>query len=161
METDRIPEAALFARTYAPSQVPQTVKAWRKDLEAKKKPKLAAAVGDPDDTPEAFEEGWDAALAREREASSAGRGLPKAAPPAPAQALVGLENGFDSLKIGGQTVSPPPPFVNGSVPGAFASLLVIVPIADSRRRQSYHKQTARRVLRIRRRWEERRTRPPW
>lgn len=120
METDRIPEAALFARTYAPSKVPQAVKAWRKDLEAKKKPKLAAAVGDPDDTPEAFEEGWEAALAREQEATS-GRGKVAPAPfPVPSSAFEGLENGLDNLKIGGQTISPPP-FVNGSVPGKLAA----------------------------------------
>ena len=55
----------MFARTYAPSKAPEAVQAWRGELEAKKRTKLAAAVADPSANPELFEEGWEEALQRE------------------------------------------------------------------------------------------------
>ena len=55
----------MFARTYAPSKAPEAVKAWRGDLQAKNRPKLATAVADPSENPELFEEGWEEALQRE------------------------------------------------------------------------------------------------
>ncbi|OSX59589.1 hypothetical protein POSPLADRAFT_1067270 [Postia placenta MAD-698-R-SB12] len=64
IKTHRASEAAAFARAYAPSKVPDAVQAWRTELKAK--PKLAAAIAHPVDNPELFEEGWEAALARER-----------------------------------------------------------------------------------------------
>lgn len=66
LSTDRAPEAALFARTFAPSQTPRAVHAWRKVLEGAKKPKQAAALADPEEQPEEFVEGWEGALERER-----------------------------------------------------------------------------------------------
>lgn len=69
LSTDRAPEAALFSRTFAPSQTPKAVKAWRKTLEAQKKTKLANGIADPDEHPEEFNEGWEAALERERTAN--------------------------------------------------------------------------------------------
>ncbi|TFY80045.1 hypothetical protein EWM64_g3966 [Hericium alpestre] len=66
VKTQRIPEAALFARTYAPSQVPRVVDAWRTDLKSKNRPKLAAAIASPVENPELFEEGWTQALQREK-----------------------------------------------------------------------------------------------
>ncbi|KAH7905135.1 coatomer WD associated region-domain-containing protein, partial [Hygrophoropsis aurantiaca] len=65
IKTGRVPEAALFARTYAPSEVPRAADAWRDDLKAKGKPKIAAAIAHPGENPELFEEGWEAALGRE------------------------------------------------------------------------------------------------
>ncbi|OSC97980.1 coatomer beta [Trametes coccinea BRFM310] len=65
IKTHRAPEAAMFARTYAPSKAPEAVKAWRADLQAKNRTKLAAAVADPSENPELFEEGWEEALQRE------------------------------------------------------------------------------------------------
>lgn len=62
LSSDRAPEAALFARTYAPSQVPRAVTAWKKDLE--KRPKLATAIANPLEDPNEFE-GWEESLARE------------------------------------------------------------------------------------------------
>ncbi|OBZ70384.1 Coatomer subunit beta' [Grifola frondosa] len=66
VKTHRAPEAATFARTYAPSKVSEAVTAWRADLQAKKRPKLASVIADPSDHPELFEEGWEEALRRER-----------------------------------------------------------------------------------------------
>jgi hypothetical protein len=65
LATDRAPEAALFSRTFAPSQTPRAVKSWRQHLEVNKKPKQAAAIADPLDHPEEFEEGWTSALEKE------------------------------------------------------------------------------------------------
>ncbi|EJU06310.1 coatomer beta' subunit [Dacryopinax primogenitus] len=66
VRTDRIPEAALFARTYAPSEVPKVVAAWKADLNAQHKPKIAAMIADPEEHPDLFEEGWQNAVAKER-----------------------------------------------------------------------------------------------
>ncbi|KAF8642799.1 hypothetical protein AX16_009432 [Volvariella volvacea WC 439] len=66
IKTNRAPEAALFARTYAPSQAPKAVEAWKKDLTSKKRPKIAAGVADPVKNGDLFEEGWEEALERER-----------------------------------------------------------------------------------------------
>lgn len=45
-QTDRTPEAALFARSYAPSKVPETVGTWKEEVGVKY-PKVAAALADP------------------------------------------------------------------------------------------------------------------
>ncbi|KAG8783052.1 hypothetical protein FRC12_020155 [Ceratobasidium sp. 428] len=65
VKTDRAPEAALFARTYVPSYAPTAASAWHEDLISKNKTKLADTIANPADNPELFEEGWDAALAKE------------------------------------------------------------------------------------------------
>ena len=62
----------MFARTYAPSKVPEAVQAWRGELQAKKRTKLAAAVADPTANPELFEEGWEEALQHEASAPAPG-----------------------------------------------------------------------------------------
>ncbi|EFI27813.1 hypothetical protein CC1G_14736 [Coprinopsis cinerea okayama7 len=67
IKTQRVPEAALFARTYAPSLVPSAVKAWKADLTAKGRPKIAEGIADPDEHKELFEEGWEEALRHEKE----------------------------------------------------------------------------------------------
>ncbi|KAI0941078.1 hypothetical protein AcV7_002725 [Taiwanofungus camphoratus] len=66
VKTHRAPEAAMFARTYVPSKVPEAVHAWRTDLQEKGRPKLSSAIAHPAENPELFEEGWDQALERER-----------------------------------------------------------------------------------------------
>ncbi|EKM79756.1 hypothetical protein AGABI1DRAFT_127441 [Agaricus bisporus var. burnettii JB137-S8] len=66
VKTGRAPEAALFARTYAPSQVSKTVNLWRTDLESKKRSKLASGIADPGENPELFEEAWEEALEKEK-----------------------------------------------------------------------------------------------
>lgn len=70
LKTQRAPEAAIFARTYAPSQVPKAVAAWKSDLVAKGRSKIANTIVDPSAKSEMFEEGWEAAVAREEETSS-------------------------------------------------------------------------------------------
>lgn len=70
ISTERIPEAALFARTYAPSQVSRVVKAWKADLESKKRGKIAAGIADPEEDSELFEN-WTAALQAEEQGAGA------------------------------------------------------------------------------------------
>jgi coatomer subunit beta' len=41
------------------------VQAWKSDLEAKNRSKIAAMVADPSTNPELFGEGWEDVLARE------------------------------------------------------------------------------------------------
>lgn len=57
----------MFARTYAPSKVPEAVRAWRADLDAKGRAKLSAAIAHPEEHAELFEEGWEEALKHEKE----------------------------------------------------------------------------------------------
>ncbi|KAI8925123.1 coatomer WD associated region-domain-containing protein [Entophlyctis helioformis] len=47
IQTARIPEAALFARTYVPSQIPRVLAAWKASLEKLGKKKAAEALADP------------------------------------------------------------------------------------------------------------------
>jgi coatomer subunit beta' len=48
------------------SQVPKAVNAWRGELQAKNRPKIAAGIADPTDNPDIFEEGWEKALKQEQ-----------------------------------------------------------------------------------------------
>ncbi|KIM61439.1 hypothetical protein SCLCIDRAFT_121865 [Scleroderma citrinum Foug A] len=67
VKTGRAPEAALFARTYAPSEVPRAVDAWRTELHTKNRAKTAASIAHPGENGVLFEEGWEDALGREAE----------------------------------------------------------------------------------------------
>ncbi|GAA5949972.1 hypothetical protein JCM10213_004272 [Rhodosporidiobolus nylandii] len=67
LATDRAPEAALFARTYAPSQAGRAAKQWKRQLEEQKKGKQAAGIADPEVDAGEFAEGWEEALRREQE----------------------------------------------------------------------------------------------
>lgn len=92
IETGRAPEAALFARTYAPrsvfffvsprkkkihttysfihllySKVHDAVISWKTQLQSKNRTKIADAIADPSINPELFEENWAGALQREKE----------------------------------------------------------------------------------------------
>ncbi|KAF8324305.1 coatomer beta [Cantharellus anzutake] len=69
VETNRVAEAALFSRTYAPSQVPRVVDIWKNDLAANQRGRIADLVASPSDHPELFEEGWAEALDREADLS--------------------------------------------------------------------------------------------
>lgn len=53
LENKRIPEAALFARTYLPSQISRIVKIWREDLKTVSE-RAAAALADPEEYPNLF-----------------------------------------------------------------------------------------------------------
>lgn len=66
VKTHREPEAALFARTYAPSQAQKAVEAWKGELRSKGRPKIAAAIATPAENVDLFEEGWENALKKEK-----------------------------------------------------------------------------------------------
>lgn len=53
--TGRVPEAAFFARTYAPSHMSRIVQLWRAEL-AKKNEKTAMAIADPEEYPNLFDQ---------------------------------------------------------------------------------------------------------
>ena len=104
LATDRAPEAAMFARTYAPRLVGKSVAQWKSSLETAKRPKLAAALADPDAQPDEFVEGWSDALARADELASTAEPAVEPIPianghPAPAPALLNGagDDGADSL----------------------------------------------------------------
>jgi len=59
-----IPKLHLF------SQVPKAVSAWKEDLRAKNRPKVAASIAHPDEHAEFFSEGWQDALQREQQPSA-------------------------------------------------------------------------------------------
>ena len=67
VDTERASEAALLARTYAPSRVGKAVGAWRGELEKKGRTKVGALIADPlrGEERELFEEGWEEVLHRE------------------------------------------------------------------------------------------------
>lgn len=67
IESNRIPEAALMARSYLPSKVSEIVAIWRKDL-SKVNPKAAESLADPEEYPNLFED-WQVALAVESKAA--------------------------------------------------------------------------------------------
>jgi coatomer subunit beta' len=56
-KTGRLPEAALFARSYKPSAVPKVVKEWKKELEGAGKEKVAATIADPEEDSDLFPQG--------------------------------------------------------------------------------------------------------
>lgn len=77
LSAERFSEAALFARTYAPSQAGGIVKQWKTSLAANKRAKqraIAKSLADPTTDPDMFEEGWGEALSLEREVSVAAEG---------------------------------------------------------------------------------------
>ncbi|CAI0422642.1 unnamed protein product [Linum tenue] len=63
VESNRIPEAALMARSYLPSKVSEIVAIWRKDL-SKVNSKAAESLADPEEYPNLFED-WQVALSVE------------------------------------------------------------------------------------------------
>ncbi|PFH50394.1 hypothetical protein AMATHDRAFT_145122 [Amanita thiersii Skay4041] len=65
VKTQRQPEAALFARTYAPSKVPEAVDSWKSELTSKGRSKIAASIAHPSANQDLFEEGWDDVMAQE------------------------------------------------------------------------------------------------
>ncbi|KAF9616843.1 hypothetical protein IFM89_032693 [Coptis chinensis] len=67
IESNRIPEAALMARSYLPSKVSEIVSIWRNDLN-KINQKAAESLADPAEYPNLFED-WQVALAVESKIS--------------------------------------------------------------------------------------------
>jgi len=68
LSAGRLPEAALFARAYLPSQMSQAVKEWKADLAAIN-PKAAEALADPAEYPNMFP-GLEEAIASEASAAA-------------------------------------------------------------------------------------------
>jgi coatomer subunit beta' len=64
IETNRIPEAAFMARTYAPSRVSEIIELWKSDL-SKVNKKAAEALADPANNLELFE-GFEEAIEAEK-----------------------------------------------------------------------------------------------
>ncbi|KAJ2962985.1 hypothetical protein NQZ79_g1994 [Umbelopsis isabellina] len=56
IKTDRIPEAAMFARTYLPDHISRVVKLWKMDLEKNGRNKVAQSLADPENYPNLFPE---------------------------------------------------------------------------------------------------------
>ncbi|KAK6148876.1 hypothetical protein DH2020_016401 [Rehmannia glutinosa] len=77
VDSNRIPEAALMARSYLPSKVSEIVGLWRKDLN-KINQKAAESLADPEEYPNLFEE-WQVALAVEAKAAETRGNYPPAA----------------------------------------------------------------------------------
>lgn len=67
VESNRIPEAALMARSYLPSKVPEIITIWRNDLNKVSK-KAAESLADPEEYPNLFED-WQVALDSESKIS--------------------------------------------------------------------------------------------
>ncbi|KAL2932459.1 Coatomer subunit beta'-2 [Bienertia sinuspersici] len=76
IDSNRIPEAALMARSYLPSKVSEIVALWRKDL-SKVNPKAAESLADPEEYPNLFED-WQIALAVESKVAEARGSYPPA-----------------------------------------------------------------------------------
>lgn len=54
IKSDRLPEAALFARTYIPSEIPRIVDLWKTSLKESKKNTIAESISSPVTNPELF-----------------------------------------------------------------------------------------------------------
>ncbi|KAJ3254213.1 Coatomer subunit beta' [Boothiomyces macroporosus] len=69
VNTNRIPEAAFFARTYCPSKVTEVVSKWKATLEQQGKKKAAEALADPKAYPNLFPD-YEYGVQTERTSSS-------------------------------------------------------------------------------------------
>ncbi|CDZ98718.1 coatomer beta subunit [Phaffia rhodozyma] len=69
VKTDRVPEAAFLARTYAPSQASEVVSKWKAHLASTGKGKVAKTIADPAESADLFEEDWSEALRLESNAA--------------------------------------------------------------------------------------------
>jgi coatomer subunit beta' len=82
-KTDRLPEAALMARTYNPAKASGVVKQWRSELESQGRPKIAAVIADPVEDRDLFDEhGFSegSGVMVDKEGESEGGGAAAAAP---------------------------------------------------------------------------------
>lgn len=65
VRSQRAPEAALFARSFLPSRVPEMVECWKKSLRSKGEHRAAERILDPAEEPERFPT-WSSAVEQER-----------------------------------------------------------------------------------------------
>ncbi|CAH8386008.1 unnamed protein product [Eruca vesicaria subsp. sativa] len=99
VESNRIPEAALMARSYLPSKVSEIVALWRKDL-SKINSKAAESLADPEEYSNLFDD-WQVALSVEARAAET-RGVYTAAESYPSHAdrsSVTLVEAFSNLQV--------------------------------------------------------------
>ncbi|KAJ3053855.1 Coatomer subunit beta' [Rhizophlyctis rosea] len=78
ISTGRLPEAALFARTYLPSQISRIVKLWRESLVKEGKKKSAEGIADPAEYGNLFPDLEWAVFAEEGFKSRREKGYPQA-----------------------------------------------------------------------------------
>ncbi|KAK9723079.1 Coatomer subunit beta' [Basidiobolus ranarum] len=78
VNTDRIPEAAFFARSYLPSHVSKIVALWKESLNNANKSKVAESLADPQEHEELFAE-FKASLIAEEAAKSKKTSVPSIA----------------------------------------------------------------------------------
>ncbi|CAN6927908.1 unnamed protein product, partial [Brassica oleracea] len=99
VESNRIPEAALMARSYLPSKVSEIVALWRKDL-SKINSKAAESLADPEEYSNLFDD-WQVALSVEARAAET-RGVYTAAENYPSHAdrsSMTLVEAFRNLQV--------------------------------------------------------------
>ncbi|RUS79130.1 hypothetical protein EGW08_013108 [Elysia chlorotica] len=90
LDTNRLPEAALFARTYVPSQVPRVVSLWRERLSTIHR-RLGAAIASPAETENMFPEMLQS-LKTERFLASQGQTMNANTPASRSKYLQGNKN---------------------------------------------------------------------
>ncbi|KAI3425793.1 hypothetical protein D9Q98_007768 [Chlorella vulgaris] len=129
----RLPEAAFFARTYAPSRMTDVVKQWQADL-AKINPKAAESLANPDEYPNLFPGIEDAFKVEAYLRQEAARPQPAARyPEVQGQHMQDILSRVADLNINGGGASAggaggggaSPPAANGA-----ASAFVPAPVAD-------------------------------
>ena len=118
----RLPEAAVFARSYLPSRVSEVVALWRDDLSSASEAvqHVAAGLADPESNPELFP-GLDQLLAAE--------GLrPRVAPRAAAEYADIADDDVEDLVDRVAELGAAPPAAGGAAP-AFAPPPAVEPVA--------------------------------
>ncbi|CAL8172251.1 unnamed protein product [Prunus armeniaca] len=110
LESERIPEAALMARSYLPSKVSEIVSIWRNDLNKVNK-RAAESLADPQEYPNLFED-WQVSLALEsKSAENSGIHPPAEQYPIYAEkSTTSLVERFRSMQIDEEA-----PFENGDL----------------------------------------------
>lgn len=98
--TDRLPEAALMARSYNPSLAPGIVKKWKAELETQGKPKVAAVIGNPEEDRDLFEEA--APVSAKLDSEGSGVMVEK-------EGVDGLTEQVQDLSVGEQAAAPSSP----------------------------------------------------
>lgn len=101
LESNRIPEAALMARSYLPSKVSEIVAIWRNDL-SKVSKKAADSLADPEEYPNLFED-WQVYVSLESEAAKNRGNYPPAElyPVYAEKSTTNLLDRFKSMQIDG------------------------------------------------------------
>lgn len=116
-KSGRISEATLFARSYAPQYASALVKEWKQSWKESKRSKqdaIASSIADPEVNPEAFLEGWDQALQKEKEIGQQGM-TTKAEMSQPPKIVANEADGIPPIKANGVAAASPPPSATAPV----------------------------------------------